>query len=119
MRFLSSLLGTKEPAEFHAHEQAVLVHFFYGSSNLQLVYALEDQLRRTISESAVGEYDSKKVADDGSDGYFYMYGPNAEALYRVVSPIITAASFMKGATVTLRFGPANRATPKRVFRLPA
>jgi hypothetical protein len=90
----------------------------YGSTNFQYIYALEDLLRIAISEAAAGEYDRYEAADDGVDGSFYMYGPDAEALLRVISPALAKFSFMRGATITLRFGPPKRRTPKRVIQLP-
>src|ERR1700686_4207804 len=117
MGLLSRLFKAKEPDNKHP-EHAVIVHFFYGSTNLQHVYALEDSLRNAVSEAAAGEYDRYEVAADGSDGFFYLYGPDAEALYRVISPVLATASFMQGATITLRFGPRKMRTPKRVIKLP-
>jgi hypothetical protein len=118
MGMLSKLFRSRKPARKPHPEHEVVVHFSYGSTNLQHVYALEDSLRIAISEAAAGEYDGHEVADDGSDGYFYMYGPDAEVLFRVISPVLAASSFMRGATVTLRFGPPKRRTPKRVIQLP-
>lgn len=119
MGVLSKLFGPKKHVRKGPPEHSVIVHFSYGSTNLQHVYALEDLLRNAISEAAAGEYDGHEVAEDGSDGFYYMYGPDAEALYRVISPILAASSFMRGATVTLRFGPPKRSTPKRVIQLPS
>ena len=119
MGLLSKLFGSRKPGEKGPPEHAVIVHFYYGSTNLQHVYALEDQLRTAISEAAVGEYDGHEVADDGSDGFFYMYGPDAEALFRVIRPLLVGFPFMRGAKVTLRFGPRRRGIPKRVVELPA
>jgi N12 class adenine-specific DNA methylase len=84
----------------------------------QHVYALEDLLRAAISEAAAGEYDGHQMDHDGSEGHFYMYGPDAEVLFRVISPVMAKFSFMHGATVTLWFGPPKRATPKRIIELP-
>jgi len=67
----------------------------------------------------VGKYDGHEVADDGSDVSFYMYGPDAEALYRVISPLLAESPFMRGATVTLWFGPRKRKTQRRVIELPS
>src|SRR6266567_4871848 len=99
MGVLSKLLGPRKPTRNGPPEHAVVVHFLYGSTNLQHVYALEDSLRSAISEAAAGEYHSYEVAEDGSDGYFYMYGPDAEILFRVISPVLAGSSFMRGATV--------------------
>ena len=107
----------KSPSE-ETPEQAVTVHFHYGSTNLQYVYALEDLLRSAITEAAVGEYDRYEVDEDGSHGSFHMYGPNAEALHRVISPLLTKFSFTRGGTVTLWAGPPKWGTAKRVIRIP-
>jgi hypothetical protein len=118
MCFLSKLFGSKKKVSQGTSEQEVTVHFLYGSTNLQHMYALEDELRHAISEAAVGEYDGHEIPEDGSDGFFYMYGPDAEALYRVIRPLLAGSSFMHGATVTLWFGPHVRKTQRRVIELP-
>jgi hypothetical protein len=118
MGVLTKLLRPKNYSPKAAPEHTVVVHFFYGSTNLQHVYALEDSLRTAIFEAAAGEYDTYEVADDGSDGFLYMYGPDAEVLFRAISPVLAASCFMNGATVTLSFGPPTWRTPKRVIQLP-
>ena len=117
MGVLTKLLGPRNSSPKGAPEHTVIVHFFYGSTNLQHVYALEDSLRIAISEAAAGEYDCYEVAENGDDGFFYMYGPDAEVLFRVISPVLAASCFMRDATVTLRFGPPKWGTPKRVIQL--
>ena len=118
MGLLSKLFGSKKSAARKPPEHEVIVHFAYGSTNFQHLYALEDVLRRAISDAAVGEYDGHETPEDGSEGFFYMYGPDAEALYRVINPFLAESSFMRGATVTLWFGPRGRKTQKRVIELP-
>ena len=88
-------------------EQAVIVHFSYGSTDLTRLYALEDQLEQTIASAGVGEFDGHEVAADGSDGSLYIYGPNADRLFETVLPILCSVAFMQGATVRRRYGPAN------------
>jgi hypothetical protein len=34
-----------------------------------------------------------------------MYGPDADRLLEVVQPVLEACSFMRGARITLRYGP--------------
>jgi len=58
-----------------------------------------------ITKNNVGEYDGHEIAVDYSDGFLYMYGPNAESLFEIVKPVLAATDFMKGATAKLRFGP--------------
>jgi hypothetical protein len=118
MGLLSKLFGSRKNDSKHPPEQEVMIHFSYGSPNLQHMYALEDALRHAISQATVGEYDGHEIPPDGSEGFFYMFGPDAEALYRVISPLLAESSFMHGATVTLWFGPRGRKTQKRVIELP-
>jgi hypothetical protein len=118
MGLLSKLFGSKN-ARKGPPEQEVVVHFSYGSTSYQHMYALEDLLRIAIIEAKVGKYDGHEVAEDGSDGFFYMYGPDAEALYRVINPLLAESPFMRGATVTLWFGPRKWRTKKRVIELPS
>lgn len=91
-------------------EQAVIVHFHYGSTNLQPIFALEDKLGAAITDANAGEYDGNEIATDGSDGFLYMYGPDADRLYEVTAPILKSAPFMHGATIKKRYGPAAEGT---------
>lgn len=86
-------------------EHAVIVHFQYGSTDLDPLFALEEELEQAIESNEVGEFDGNEVATDGSDGYLYMYGPDADALFAIVKPILESSSFMKGAIARLRYGP--------------
>jgi hypothetical protein len=45
-------------------------------------------------------------------------GPDAEAIYRAIAPVLQASPLMRGATITLRFGPRRWGTPKRIIKLP-
>ena len=94
------------------------MHFSYGSTNFQHMYALEDLLRRQIIDAGVGGYEGHEVPKDGSEGIFYMYGPDAEAIYREIKPLLAESPLMHGATVTLWFGPHGWKTQKRVIEIP-
>ena len=118
MGLISRIFGTEKDERKGPPVQEVEVHFSYGSTNFQHLYALEDEVRRTMLESGAGTYDGHDSAADGSDGHFYLYGPDAEAIYRVIAPLLTGSTFMRGATVTLWFGPRKWKTPKRVIQLP-
>jgi hypothetical protein len=118
MGVLSKLFGSRKPEQKGPSQHEVVVHFSYGSRNFQHVFALEDSLRIAIAEARVGNYDSHYIEEDGSEGFYYMYGPDAEKLLLAITPILEASTFMHGATVTLHFGPQKRGTPKRVIELP-
>ena len=120
MRIFAKLFGAK--AETHAKpvEHAVIVSFGYGgSTDLEPLFALEQELESAIVAAGVGEYDGNEVAVDGSDGTLYMYGPNADALLAVVKPALESCPFMKGAVVRLRYGPPGEGVPEREVRLPS
>ena len=102
---LASVASSALASPSSAQEQAVVVHFNYGSTNLQPIFALEEKLEAAISKAKVGEYDGNEVATSGSDGFLYMYGPNADRLFEVVAPILKSAPFMHRATVKKRYGP--------------
>lgn len=95
-------------------EHAVIVRFNYGQTSLDPLVELEDELTEAIENADVGEYDGNEIAVDLTDGTIYMYGPNADALFKTVRPILKSTSFMKGATVTLRFGPPEDDVPERI-----
>lgn len=86
-------------------EHAVIVYFNYGIEELEPLYQLEEKLGKIIADNNVGEYDGHEIAMDNSDGTLYMYGPNAEELFKAVKPTLEKTDFMRGATAKLRFGP--------------
>jgi hypothetical protein len=118
MGLLSKLFGSKDARGGNSSEQEVEVHFEYGSTNFQFVYSLGDKIQLAVSEAKVGEYDGHALPADGSDGRYFVFGPDAEAIFRVIQPVLEASPLMRGATVTLWFGSPGWRTPKRVITLP-
>ena len=92
--------GSEIPDNWHG----LIVEFDYGTTDLGPMHALEDRLTDAIKAADVGEFDGHEIALDGSDGYFYMYGPDADRLADVVLPLLRENDFCKGARVTLRYG---------------
>ncbi|MGG9971164.1 hypothetical protein ACQ33O_05150 [Ferruginibacter sp. SUN002] len=88
-------------------EQAVIIYFDYKKDNLEPLHSLEKQLEKIINDTMVGEYDGHEIRTDYNDGILYMYGPNAEVLYKTIKPILEATDFMIGATANIRFGPPS------------
>ncbi|WP_374355409.1 hypothetical protein [Chitinimonas sp.] len=95
-------------------EHAVVVHFIYGSKDLKSLFALEDKLEKAILAAGAGEFDGNEVATDGSDGYLYMYGPNADRLFAAIKPILEKTPFMHGAKAKLRYGPPQAASQEKI-----
>ena len=118
MGLLSKLFGSKDTAKNGGSQQEVEIHFAYGSTNFQYVYSLGDEIQTAIAEAKVGEYDGHALPADGSEGRYFIYGPDAEAIYRAIAPVLEASPLMRGATITLLFGPRRWGTPKRIIKLP-
>ena len=86
-------------------EHAVIIHFYYNSTDLSRLFDLEDELESALQLADSGEFDGNEIAADGSDGYLYMYGPNADVVFATIKPILDSVDFMKGARAILRYGP--------------
>lgn len=100
-------------------EHAVIVKFEYGSTNLDSLFELEDQLELALQGGEAGEYDGHEIAVDGSDGLLYMYGPDAEALFSAVKPTLVASTAIKNAVATLRYGPPRTGARERLVAIAA
>jgi hypothetical protein len=98
-------------------EQAVVVKFTYGLESTDAIFALEAQLETAIETAGVGEFDGDEIATDLSDGYLYMYGPDADAVYKVVEPILKSANFMHGARVEMIYGELGEDVPRRILEI--
>ncbi|MES2790792.1 MAG: hypothetical protein V4719_14365 [Planctomycetota bacterium] len=105
MGFFDNLFGKRNEPGTPAPDQAVIVHFQYGSTDLSELYLLEEQLEQVIADADVGEFDGNEIATDGSDGSLYMYGPDADLLWAAIRETIQGAPFMQGARAILRYGP--------------
>lgn len=86
-------------------EHCVIIEFNYGLDSLDALYQLEEELDSILIASQVGDCDGHEIAIDLSDGILYLYGSNAEAIFKTVKQTLEHCSFMKGATAKLRFGP--------------
>jgi len=121
--FFTSLivLGCSPPSAIRAPdvEEAVIVNLNQTGTNGRLspegLFPLEEELISALENSGVGEFDGDEVAVDGSAATLYMYGPDAERLFRAVEPILRNSPLCRGATVEIRSGNVGAAT--RVVRM--
>ena len=93
-------------------EHAIIIYFDYKKENLEPLHELEGELEKVIAKHNVGEYDGHEISLDHSDGILYMYGPNAEVLYKTIKSTLLTKDFMKGAKAKLRFGPPEDGVPE-------
>ena len=112
--FVSSALAGPIASSPAKPEQAVLVHFDYGSRDWAPFFKFEERLEHAVTVSGAGDYDGNELAIDGSDGTLYMYGPDADKLFAVVKPLLESSSLLKHVVVTLRYGSANDPNAREV-----
>jgi hypothetical protein len=103
MGLLDKLFGSKTENGIK-NDHAVIVNFTYFKYDLDPLHNLEKKLEYAINEKRLGEYDGHEIAIDMTDGILYMYGANAEELFKTVKPVLEETDFTKGAMATLRFG---------------
>ena len=101
MSFLKRFFKKNNPEPEHA----VIVTFHYGQPDTNELFDLSEKLETAIDRESVGEFDGHEIATDLSNGTIYMYGPDADCLYSTIEPILRTKTFMRGATVKLRYGP--------------
>ena len=98
--------------ERYSSGHAVIITFNYDIDRLEPIHELGAKLRTILCDENIGEYDGHELAMDDSHGSLYMYGPNAERLFKAVKTTLEATDFLKGATANLRFGPIGKDTPE-------
>jgi hypothetical protein len=98
-------------------EHVVIVEFEYPRGDRDALRAVEARLAAAITAAGAGEFDGDELAVDRCEGSFYMYGPDAEALFAVVRPILAGAACLHETRVTLRFGPPHEGVPERILAL--
>jgi hypothetical protein len=98
-------------------EQAIIIHFLYGSTDFSKLYALEDRLEETVARTRTGSLDGHEIAKDGRDGYLYLYGPDADALFNAIKSTLAETPFLKGAEVTKRYGQPDKKTRETRLRI--
>ncbi|MBB1059217.1 hypothetical protein [Marilutibacter spongiae] len=115
MGWWSRWFGKRGTAENGEH--AVIVSFQYGSPDTGPLAELGEQLRAALGDSGDGEYDGHEIAEDGSDGTFFMYGPDADRILARVKPLLQSHGQLSRLTARLRYGEAGRNAPETVLEL--
>lgn len=99
-------------------EHAVIVYFDnYGSTDLTRLFEVEDRLEKAIENAGVGEYDGNEICVDGTDGTLWMYGPDADALFETIKPILFEIDWFKESKILLRYGPPEDGVRERRIKL--
>jgi hypothetical protein len=85
-------------------EQAVIVHLA-GAVQTEAVFALEDRLIEAIEGAGAGEFDGNAIAVD--EVILYAYGPDADALFEAMEPVLAELPPLPGSYALKRYGAAD------------
>ncbi len=102
-----------------SNQHSVLVHFLYYKEELDALYELDEKLENAIRDAGVGKHEYHEINMDMSDGTLFMYGPNAEELFKVAKPILEKTDFCQGAWAVLRFGDSEEDTSELEIQIEA
>jgi hypothetical protein len=77
----------------------------FGSNSERLrLHRFTDKLDEVLAAARVGEYDGDEFGE--GECTLFMYGPDPEAIYRAIEPVLRKSSFLLGAKVEL-FAPGS------------
>lgn len=99
-------------------EHAVIAHLklsddaFGTSDESHAIHELSGQLARAIEAHGAGELDGDEFGD--GECVLFMYGPDADALFAAVEPILRSSPLARGARVVKRYGDASDHHSKEV-----
>jgi hypothetical protein len=85
-------------------EHALIVTTVGVTVTLDEVSVIEEALSKVFTTHSAGDVDGHEIAVDGSEALFYMYGPDAEAMFSVALPILKAHPATASSRAMLRFG---------------
>lgn len=99
------------------NEHAIIINFKYGLPGLSALREAEKKIESAINKAGAGEYDGDEIAVDLTDGYLYLYGPDADRLFEAIRPVLESTPFMKGAVVKLRYGPIKEGVRENTIKI--
>ncbi|MFH0982940.1 MAG: hypothetical protein V2A79_15570 [Planctomycetota bacterium] len=92
-------------------EHAVLAYLplsngaFGTADERDSIHELSDRLEAWIKDAGVGEFDGDEFG--GGECTLFMYGPDPDALFAAVAPILSDSPHAKGGYVIKRYGAAD------------
>ena len=108
-RFLKSKTIASPPTT--TDEQSVLIYI--EGEDLDGSIPVQEALIDLLEGSEVGMFDGNEVG--GGQLVLFLYGPDAELLFKHIEPVIRADEFCNGARVLIRWGKPG--SPQREVNL--
>ncbi len=85
-------------------EHALIVTTVGVHVTIDEVFAIQDGLTQAFDQLSVGEVDGHEIEVSGREALFYMYGPDAEAMFAAALPVLKAHLATTNSRAMLRFG---------------
>lgn len=99
------------PAPKRKPEQAVLLHLILSDDEFgtederEAIYLLSDRLEDAIERHQAGEFDGNEFGGGGC--VLFMYGPDADALFSAIEPIVRLSPLTRDGHAIKRYGDAD------------
>lgn len=99
-------------------DHAVIAHLrlsdrsFGSETERAALYLLEDRLAAAIERASAGEFDGNEFG--GGECTLYMYGPDADALYNAIVPVLQMNPLARGGYAVKRYGDARDPNAREV-----
>lgn len=106
------------PAPERNPEHAVLVHLVLSDDELgteeerEAIYLLSDRLEEAIERHQAGEFDGNEFGGGGC--VLFMYGPDADALFSSIEPIIRLSPLTRDGYAIKRYGEVDDENAREV-----
>ena len=105
MGFFGNLFGRRPTPK--ASQQALIIHLKMSSANgadeeRARLHELEDKVIQSIDRSGEGEYDGNEIGE--GEYVLYLYGPDADRLWRIVQRHFQGSAIHRGSYARKRYG---------------
>jgi hypothetical protein len=116
LKFFQRLFGARAKDDA-AEDHAVLIHIRLAGEwpvdeETAGYHALQDEREAAITGAGAGELDGDEWG--GGECVIFTYGPDAEALWESMEPVLEKRSFPKGSYAIKRFGGPGCGREERV-----
>jgi hypothetical protein len=91
-------------------EHAVIAHLVPAGE--WDVFELEDRLIEAIDKAGVGEFDGNLIGPGEFE--LYAYGPDADALFEAIEPVLRSVAVEEGSYALKRYGAADDPDARQV-----
>ena len=102
--------ATEAPTAARPVEQAVLIKITSLRDPAAGLDVIEDRIIEAIDRSSVGEFDGNEIGPDGAT--LYLYGPDADTIWRSIDGAIDRTALGPGSHVILRYGPPRSSSSR-------